>query len=715
MRTQSLVVPATAAVVWISIAISTRIGRAEPSVDPKTGKVVVPRDRFRWCAKERGDSSSLDVRSRVAVIQENGSRCNNRPVGDCALDRLASHSAYVARATTRDGLVGYRDCSLIDDTTRHDIDLTVLETAVIKLHVRDESGKPVRGTSIWSISHNGPNGSMWFAKNRNLFEAFELPVKPSDESGELLLPELPAGKIDVKLMHPDYAPCELKRLRVDRQTKVEATLPAGVKLTFKVEMEGKPASVSGLEFHLGHYPDEHPSSLAGPLPDLRPDGTAPMTVSAGKYTRLRLTHPDYVVTPEYLSIGGHGPAGDREYFDIGPGADLFTFQIHRKLKVRGRAVDASSRKPVANVSVYAFLEPAADNSPFARFAKEKEVGFAEANDRGEFDIDLAAGKASLMFGSGDYVWPPRYRVDVAAGQSALDHDILIKPIPKLRGLVEDENGKPLAGAVVRFRGSELNDACRSAVSDSQGRFEMSPPFIPVDWKTEEPKPRQTLVAFHPYQPLGGELEINLGAASTALENVVLRMKPQEFGALVTGYPSELTPRERGIVASDEKEHLAAISLAGKLAPELDGAAWLNSPKPKMSLTDFRAKFVLLQFWTTWCGACHSDLPNVKLARDLYESKGLVVIGVHDNSMPLDAIKEDAAKNGMTWPIVVDQTDGRILANYQDRGFSGFPSYILIGPDGTVIKDDETVASPNLFNFKVEVIRQFVMSRRNDDR
>ncbi len=129
----------------------------------------------------------------------------------------------------------------------------------------------------------------------------------------------------------------------------------------------------------------------------------------------------------------------------------------------------------------------------------------------------------------------------------------------------------------------------------------------------------------------------------------------------------------------------------------------------MSLADFRGKFVLLQFWTTWCGVCHWDMPKVKFVRDLYKDKGLVVIGVHDNSMPLEAIKEDAAKNGLTYPIVVDQPDGRILASYKERGFQGFPSFILIGPDGKVVKDDQTVASPGLFSFKTEIIRQQLMA------
>jgi hypothetical protein len=70
--------------------------------------------------------------------------------------------------------------------------------------------------------------------------------------------------------------------------------------------------------------------------------------------------------------------------------------------------------------------------------------------------------------------------------------------------------------------------------------------------------------------------------------------------------------------------LAAISLVGKAAPELDGAEWLNTDKPKMSLADFRGKFVPTQFLTTWCGVCHWDVPNVELAYDLYKDKGLVV-------------------------------------------------------------------------------------------
>jgi hypothetical protein len=196
---------------------------------------------------------------------------------------------------------------------------------------------------------------------------------------------------------------------------------------------------------------------------------------------LRLTHPDYFVTPEYLALGGHGLADELECFEIRSGADQFTFQLHRKVKVHGRLLGADTGKPISDGSMLGDLHSDASEGPFARFAREwSQAGFAEPNARGEFEIDLAAGRSSVSFANGHYVWPTRYRIDVAADGSTVAPDIRVRTAPKVRGVVQDQSGKPLSEAVVRFRGSELNNACPSVITDSQGRFELSPPFIPVD-------------------------------------------------------------------------------------------------------------------------------------------------------------------------------------------------------------------------------------------
>jgi thiol-disulfide isomerase/thioredoxin len=535
-----------------------------------------------------------------------------------------------------------------------------------------------------------------------------LPTAPSSGSGELTLPELPEGTIDVKLVHPDFAPAFVGDFPLKSGAVGNVAMHPGVKLTLHIEAadNGKPSS--GLTFNLQHEPYDHPSTIDGPLPQPGPDGTIQLTVAAGKYAGLSITHRDFIVTPHYETLLGHGLTDGYECFNIVPGADQFAFQLHRKVKLRGRVVREGTRMSLANTFVLADLRTPTQDGPFARFAlKWTQAGFANTDDRGEFELDLAAGHARLQVADGGFVLPTRYLFEVAPEKPTVVPDIIVKAMPKVRGIVRDQSGKPLAGAVIRFRNSELLSATPMVLTDAEGRFELAPPYIPADWKTDEPQVLQTVVAFHPYEPLSGDARVDLQSASSR-DNTAIQMRPQAYDALIDSYPADHLAADSKDVTADERERLSKMSLVGKPAPELDGAAWLNTAKPKMSLADIRGEYLLLQVWATWCGPCHYDMPSVKLVNQLYKNKGLVVIGIHDNSMPVEDVKSDAEKNGLTYPIVVDHPDGRLLAAYRGHGFSGYPSYILIGPDGRIVKDDETVPGPSLRSFKVDQIRQYLM-------
>jgi thiol-disulfide isomerase/thioredoxin len=705
---------AIAALAWVSAALPTRTGAAEPSADAKTGEIVVRVIDGASAAQPAAVVSLFVFDNKAQLYKVACPDVKSDLSGNSHFKRLSAENVYyVIRAKAAEGLVGYLGCTLDSKKARQEVNVVVLPPASGVLEVRDESGKPVSGASIWSITHSGPNGTMWFALG-SLLKVCELSTTASDDRGELGLPDLPAGKIDIKLIHPDFAPCELKGISVDqRRNAVHAIMTRGITLTLRVNGDGKGTPVEGLSIALDHEPYEHPSTISGRLPSLRTDGLTHFTVATGRYTSFRLEHPDYFITPIYSMLRGHGVADEAECIELNPGNDRFTFQLHRKVKVRGRVLDASNGKPVAGQGVQGELPSNAGQTPLARFAKEwSPAGSADTNDHGEFEMDLAAGPARLKFAGHGFLSQLRhYPIDVAADGSTVAPDILVRPVPKVRGVVQDQNGKPLPGAIVRFRGSLLTYACQPTVTDGQGRFELAPPWIPIDFQTEEPIPDQVVVAWQPLDPLAAEARIDLRKASGALDNVELRMEPQDYGQLVTGYPDDLTPWARGIIPPDQKDHLAAISLVGKPAPELDGAAWLNTDKPMMSLADFRGKYVLLQFWATWCGPCHREMPTVKLAYELYKDKGLVVIGVHDNSMPLEAIKDDVAKSGLSYPIVADNPDGRIFATYREHGMAdAYPTYALIDPDGNVLLDDATVAGPSLSSFKVEIIRQLLMTR-----
>jgi hypothetical protein len=77
--------------------------------------------------------------------------------------------------------------------------------------------------------------------------------------------------------------------------------------------------------------------------------------------------------------------------------------------------------------------------------------------------------------------------------------------------------------------------------------------------------------------------------------------------------------------------------------------------------------------------------------------------VHNNSASPEAVRAHVAKIGLPFPIVVDHPDGRTIARYSAAGMvEGYPSYVLIGPDGTILR-------PSLGNFKLEILRQYCLA------
>jgi thiol-disulfide isomerase/thioredoxin len=633
--------------------------------------------------------------------------------GVARFDALRPERSYFFRAAGKDGLLGLKDCGVLDKNANLDLDAILSPSQTTTIQVRDSQGRPIAGAAIWSIKHSGQNGSITLTAPT--LETLDMALPTGDASGRLLLPGLPAGKIDVHLIHADYAPAKLAALSVGQQAAVEAILEPGVKLTLQIDTAAATPAPDALSIDLRHEPFDSPSTLIGDLPRWRGEKTAQLTVAAGKYTLLKLTHPDFLVVPTYSRIYGPSIADDHEPMEVAAGNDFFTFKIVPKVTLSGRVIDETTGKPLADQSIHGQVAAQA-TGPMARFATPwSHADWAETDTSGRYHLKVAPGPVQISFiGQGLISQSESYVLDAAADGLTEAPDILVRPVPKVRGIVLDDAGRPLARVVVRFRGSLLASSVMPVATNDEGHFELAPPWIPVNLKTHVREPAQTVVAFDPYRPLAAEAQVRLDDA-TSTADVVLRMRSQDYGSTITAYPADLSEWERGVMPADQQDQLSAISLAGKPAPDLDGMLWLNCDKQDTSLADFRGKYVLLQFWTTWCGPCHSDLPSIKLAYDLYKDKGLVVIGFHDNSMPTDAIKQDVLKEGLTYPIVVDHADGRILARYKEHGISGYPSYLLLDPQGKVIYDDTTIAAPTLRSFKIELIRNLVMGNPSQGR
>jgi len=624
---------------------------------------------------------------------------------------LSKDESYLvrARAGNREG---YRQFVLTGDEPSQEANVRLERTLPTSIRVRDEAGNPAAGAWIWTLEHTGANGSVTF--NWQSLTSCDLLAEPSSTEGEIRLPKMPPGVVKLRMVHADYAPVELQNIAVGKDFDVTATLRRGVTVTLHV-MKATAVPLDSFMIDLRYEPFQNPSTLIGRWAGLGEDGTARLTVTAGTYESLRITHPDYVFTPIYSQKYGRTIGDNVEPIELRPGNNSIAVQLKPKVKVRGRVVNDETGEPVAEHLVESELAAGAIEGPFARFAQDwTHVGWDETDQHGTYELDLAEGRARVSVQGGGMVATPAFaEVDVPPAGSIEVPEIRVRPVPKVRGIVFDEQGKPASSVVVRFRGSMLTYGCEPVITGADGRFELAPPWIPQDFQTHERLPVQTVVAFHPTEPVWAHAEINLGDAA-AVRDVTLKLEPQDFDSLVTRFTSDLSPWQRGIVPAEQKDDLAAVSLRGKKPPELDGAHWLNVDDARRSLTDFHGKYVLLQFWTTWCGPCHADMPSLRLLLQLYGRKGLVVIGVHNNSMPLAAIEADVAKEKLEYPIVVDHPDGRILAQYKKHGISGYPSYVLIGPDGEVILDDDTIAGPTLRSFKIEIVRE-LLGRRDTSR
>jgi peroxiredoxin len=165
---------------------------------------------------------------------------------------------------------------------------------------------------------------------------------------------------------------------------------------------------------------------------------------------------------------------------------------------------------------------------------------------------------------------------------------------------------------------------------------------------------------------------------------------------VVGLLSEMLPKfpDRTDIAGIRNSMEASIRKAIEEAPK---PKWIGRQAPEISLPDtkgrtvklssFRGKYVLVDFWASWCGPCRRENPNVVEAYNRFRNKNFTILGV---SLDRPGQKENWIKaiqdDNLTWTHVSDLKfwQSEVVPLYQ---VSGIPFNVLVDPEGKVVAEN----------------------------
>ncbi|RKX87259.1 MAG: hypothetical protein DRP58_03130, partial [Spirochaetes bacterium] len=164
------------------------------------------------------------------------------------------------------------------------------------------------------------------------------------------------------------------------------------------------------------------------------------------------------------------------------------------------------------------------------------------------------------------------------------------------------------------------------------------------------------------------------------------LKPVVVFFLVAGIVSSSLFLISGMVRNGGEDAMNRTPTVGDVAP---GFELMDTGGDLISLDDFKGKWIILNFWATWCPPCRAELPTLNRFYEKMDRDRVVLLGINATGTEKPGVGKDvrsyvstfAKENGINFTILLD-TKGMVSNMY---GAGNLPTTVVISPEGIITK------------------------------
>ena len=238
-------------------------------------------------------------------------------------------------------------------------------------------------------------------------------------------------------------------------------------------------------------------------------------------------------------------------------------------------------------------------------------------------------------------------------------------------LFNENDQKPMREATLKYRAMKADDAVSKEEREKYYNEVYSPSYD---------RHQQAVIDYiktHAKEEASVMLLREVSGLDKMKEAFMLLDPSIREGRMKTLYDKWVKAEEERIEAEAAEKEAAKKQEAGLEAPVFT----LNDLEGKpLALTSLRGKYVILDFWGSWCVWCIKGFPQMKEYYQKYKGK-FEILGIDCNDTE-DKWKAAVKKHELPWLHVYCPKESTLLSDY---GITGFPTKIIIGPDGKIFK------------------------------